>query len=237
MRMRHARSIATALLGAVAVLACSEAPTQQRNAGATDATLGQAVSDFLTQWLVQRDAASALSRHLALEIADERLVPVEAYRTAADHLRLQSRAGDTAFAMSRGSAIEMTAGALARWAGPAIEARPLSLAGRLAPIDAKSAPELWALLTEQGLEPSLLPGIEAVVYAVRHHEHYDWAAPATVGYRTIIPEKLAQGLRMQGVVSRIQTGREPWTLLMLWAVTPGIEEAWRLWAVIPVPSE
>ena len=199
--------------------------------------LSTAVTKFLDAWLVSGDANAAATAHLAPRALDERFVPVQFYRDE-EYARLQA-VPLAAMPLSRPAAAERFGAVLQRLrARDAVKAESLKQA--LAPVDQQSIPELWQELRQLDIIPRQVPGLAALAFPLRDSASYEWIGTETVGYRVAVPQMLAQGRSVEGVVCRIiERGlSKPWMLFMFWSNEgSSAAEDWRLLGVVPVPTE
>ena len=225
------RTVRNALIAAALLLTAS-AQGQQPSLPA----LSNRVAAFMDEWLVQGNAASAVAKHVSAKVSDERLVPAEFYPPA-KYKELMS--GDSRAPLTASVAAERFGAVLNRWNS----LRPATTNARrdvLVPLTRAAEPELWGGLASLKITPTELTEVPALSYRLRDLGSYQWVTPSTVGYRSLIPQMIASGVHVEGVISRIRT-RNPskaWMLFMFWS-NDGTDAKpdWKLLGVSPVPTE
>ena len=207
---------------ALAMLIASVAAAQQ--AQPADAALEQTLVRFVGEWL---DAAAAPSRFdglISTLPTNRSFLPIEALDPAEARLDLTGR--------------PLAAGDFARAMGTFLtRIRP---GGRevLQPVDAETAPELWDLLKSRDVSPRYLRSVPALAYRLTRFESFEWIVPRTPAHRRAIPELIAGGRQVEGVICRIVRPGDPPALLFMFWVNEGVVErpAWRLLGLSAVPA-
>ena len=248
----------TSLGGLVAGLAClvacsgpSEPPSATRPpASAANAAspstparqddltpLATTVRAFIQRWLVDRATEDAVRSHLETAAYDERLIPAEFFD--ADDYKLLSENPDKPRPIDVNEASRRFATLIPKWRQPDAPG-VVSLDASLAGIGPDDVPELWQGLKELDVSPQILPGISALTYRLRGPDSYDWIASDTVGFSTVIPQMIAKGRQVNGVVCRIRERGtpKPWMLFMFWSKEGAAGSTdWKLVSLTPVPTE
>jgi hypothetical protein len=218
---------------------------------AAQADLADAFTTFLTTWLIQGDAAAAVSRFASMRVSDERLLPVETFE-ADQYAERFSTPARPARPLAREEFMSRMQGLLQTMRGDAgLEMRLAALEKQLrrsprlpdllAPVDAKTSGQLWRILSKRKIELGSLPGLPALVYRVRSWDDFSWTASGTVGHHATTADTL--GLLAQdhrAVVFRLRSARPDRSAMVctIWAhESPKSGSAWRFWAVIPVLAD
>jgi hypothetical protein len=231
MQTRTVRSVLT-----VAVAALLAACLQAQAPAPAVAALQPRVAAFLDTWLVRGNPRGAVAEHLSARVADERLIPAEFYAPA-EYRSLMANPGRSP--LTRATATDRFQQVMNEWSAP----RPTAAAARadvLAAIGPDAQPELWNGLRSIDITPTEFREIPALAYRLRDLSSYEWVTPATEGYRTLVPQMIAGGLHVQGVVTRIRTRNtsKAWMLFMFWANEgTDVKPDWKLLGLAPVPTE
>lgn len=187
-----------------------------------DPALAGAVTDFLNQWLIKRNPASAIQAHLSSTMNDERLLPAGAFSLAEYQERfggeraLQFRAMRQSDAQSR-----MTTYLQSQMPPPDVTFAQVTQAFMPFSIDdlKRLDPELWNIVGARGAR--VLPGLPAIAYAVRSWGDLSWTNTGALGLRLVLPERIvANRVDAQGVILRLPGPTRPYTppelMFLLW---------------------
>ena len=237
---KASRGVAGRLIVALIVVLATLLGDAAVRAQVNTEALGSRVDDFLEQWLEQRDPFSAVDVHLSSTLNDLLLPvlpgdvrgyvaqPAEAVRSAAE--------------VSRGEAVVRMMDFISGIFSGNERSGFIETPVRIGSLEDDTDQDLVAALQSIDAERvvGILPGQSRLRYfQVNDWDDIAWTYSDVPGHRAISRDFLAvEGIdRLFALVGLLTMSQETVPLVMLWAEVQGDNEGWKLWGVIPVPTE
>lgn len=195
---------------------------------------------FLDQWLVHGDLDGALETHLSGKIYRDDFLP-----PAADATRSFLRPGEpeAIIEISRDESFARMKDHLAVPVGPEEVYTIADIHEAFEQIDYSGGSDMYRILSELGVTPGWFKEAPFLHYPVTSWKDMSWTSSGTLGHQMLSPEFMEQqGIEMRIVVERLRmpdASNNVALMAMLWAnESPGSDggPSWKLWSVIPVPT-
>ena len=245
MKIRAAHSKASWLLSGVAFFLAATFTGAAPSASETDAPaediphLEHRVADFLHRWLTDKDPVRATADHLSAKVNNDNLLPTELgtirnRRSRPANRRIRNLSPQAARSRMEGFLSEMF--------DIGERSRQSHVVPTLLPFCYDRDAEIVDLLKNRNIDINTFRTPHWGYFRVTQWDDISWSASGVPAHHSISPSYLQkQGItNMYAVVGRIRIApqfNDSVLTLMLWVnEAPGKRE-WKLWGVIPVPTE